>query len=552
MKLVRSYPQIIIHYLKNLSIGSKIILLVLIFITQIVITFIVYIAGGIQYVYSHGMYIPIMIGAFAFGRKFGVLIAIIGGFLLGPFMPINTTTGLMQLPINWIYRMVFFVIIGFGAGMFSEINNQYYLEKIKRLTFFGDTTIHRPEILDEYFNKQSHLQRSEYNILMIRINNSNNIIDVFGSNEISNLLVDISTYLHKKSPGILGVYARSFDGLIVCYHKEYHEQVLKIVLDQSLKTHTISNVQIFINLSIGITELSDNLNESISQASIASSEAFGSNQEFRFYSGEIGKSSINLEILGSVIESIHNNCFHLVFQPKVNISSGKYIGAECLIRWNHPHLGNIPPNDFIPLIENTNLINTLTNWIIQKVLSLLNEYRNVYDAEKYPIAINLSVSNLTKDHQLYNNIIRMLDDSKLGRNVIQFEITETLLMQNPKESIEVIKDLKNHHVNFSIDDFGTGYSSFEYLSQLGVSEIKIDRVFISKMVKSSHDLFLVKATINLAKFLDIETVAEGVETKEEADILAEIDCDYAQGYYIARPMTFESLLEFISNQDRIY
>lgn len=307
-------------------------------------------------------------------------------------------------------------------------------------------------------------------------------------------------------------------------------------------------VQIFIKMTIGITELNEDINESINQSSVASNDAFNEQLHYKFYQGEITLKSRNLEILGSVNQSLKDDDFHLVFQPKVDVKTQQCVGAECLIRWDHPRFGKLSPIDFIPLVENTNLINTMTEWIVKKVLTKLEQYHDVYDAKKYPIAINLSTANLSPDHQLYKSIIHMLQQFDLGEHVIQFEITESLLMKNPMDSIAVIKSLQENHISFSIDDFGTGFSSFEYLSQFGVTEIKIDRVFIHKMLSSDSDLSLVKAMINLANLLQIKTVAEGVESREEAEMLRELSCDYAQGYYFAKPMPFDDLLVFIQNE----
>jgi len=534
----------VVNKLKNLSKKHKLALFCSILLIQLAVTAAVYLTGGIQFVYSHSMYIPIILAALVFGHKVGLFFAIIGGLLVGPFMPIDTSTGLMQEPVNWIYRMLFFSFVGFVLGYFSEHTNKYYLEKIRQLTYLDNTDIYKSNMLFEHVEEISNQIRSSYYLVTLRINNRENLIDIFGTEAYLMLLSDISSIVHENLKDIIGVYSRNTDGLIVFYHEKYHDDYMKALLKISQKSYEVLQVQIFIQMTIGLTKLSHDLNESINQSSMAAFDALEENREFKYYSGEVKDKSRNIEILGSVMQSLTDGDFHLVYQPKIDLKTKKYVGAECLIRWKHPKYGELPPLDFIGLIENTNLINSMTLWVIDKVISDLNSHKDVYDATRYPIAINLSTANLTMDHDLYKDIIERLNNSGLGKNFIQFEITESLLMKNPKESVEVIRNLQANHVSFAIDDFGTGFSSLEYLSQFAVKEIKIDRTFISKMLSTEKDLSLVKATINIAKALKIKTVAEGVENIEESKMLNELKCDYAQGYYFAKPMTFNKLIDF--------
>lgn len=181
---------------------------------------------------------------------------------------------------------------------------------------------------------------------MIKVNNRDSLIVLFGADDYLKLLMNLSKTVKSSLEDTLGVYARNLDGLIVCYNKEFQADYIEKLSSVVLENYEVDGIQIFIKISIGITTLTNDLDESINQASIASNDAYESNKEYKLYSGEIAQKSRNLKILSSVVSSIKNNDFYLVFQPKIDFKTTKCIGAECLLRWNHPVLGNIPPNEF--------------------------------------------------------------------------------------------------------------------------------------------------------------------------------------------------------------
>jgi EAL domain-containing protein (putative c-di-GMP-specific phosphodiesterase class I) len=224
----------------------------------------------------------------------------------------------------------------------------------------------------------------------------------------------------------------------------------------------------------------------------------------------------------------------------MDLKTLKIIGFEALIRWNHPVKGIIAPDNFIPLIERTQLIHLLVDWVVDHALAKLVEFKNLNIPTV--ISINLSGKNF-RDPNLANKIISKIKNAKIDPSQLKLEITETVLMDNAEESQKIIKKFRDYGVQIAIDDFGTGYSSLSYLSQFSVDYLKIDRSFISKMNESVF-AELIKSTINLAHKLNFIAIAEGVEKKEELDKIIEMGCDLAQGFYFCKPIHQDEVIDY--------
>lgn len=233
----------------------------------------------------------------------------------------------------------------------------------------------------------------------------------------------------------------------------------------------------------------------------------------------------------------------LFYQPKLDFKNGCVTGVEALIRWQHPQRGMIPPDQFIPLSEQRGLIGPLTEWVINKALWQYNQWQK--QGINLQIAVNLS-SRVLYDLSLPNKIERMLVQAKVPPTAINFEITEEATMVDPRRALDIMNRLNEMGLLLSIDDFGTGYSSLGYLKRLPVDEIKIDRSFVMDMEESENDAKIVHATIDLAHNLGLRVVAEGVETESTLKMLKNLNCDYAQGYYLSRPIPADELVKWLT------
>ncbi len=240
-----------------------------------------------------------------------------------------------------------------------------------------------------------------------------------------------------------------------------------------------------------------------------------------------------LSLAGELRAAVERDQLELYFQPRLDLRSGKAVCAEALVRWNHPQRGFLPPSEFILFAEQTGCIRELTHWIIEAALDQAVRWRNA----ELPLAlsINLSVRDLHSTG-LAIQLRQLLQSSGAAAHWITLEITESAIMDDPERALETAAQLKAMGFGLSLDDFGSGYSSLAQIKKLPVSEIKVDRSFVSEMVSDSDDLAIVRSIIDLAHNMRLKVVAEGVESEETLEMLKKLNCDFAQGYHIARPM----------------
>ena len=232
----------------------------------------------------------------------------------------------------------------------------------------------------------------------------------------------------------------------------------------------------------------------------------------------------------------------LFYQPKLASNTGQVVGMEALIRWNHEKLGFIPPDEFIPLAEETGLISQLTRWVIRRALSdYLVFQQDGYDGD---ISINISARNLC-EKDLPKFLSKTLLEFGITPSKVTLELTETAVMEDPELGIVALKALTDIGINLSIDDFGAGYSSLSYLKRLPATEIKLDRSLITDILNSESDRVIVQTSIDMAHNLGYDLVAEGVETEEVLDLLKSMRCDKMQGYHLSRPLNRDQMISWL-------
>jgi diguanylate cyclase (GGDEF)-like protein len=245
-----------------------------------------------------------------------------------------------------------------------------------------------------------------------------------------------------------------------------------------------------------------------------------------------------LALLGQLRTAITRNQFVLHYQPKAAMETGRVEGAEALIRWQHPTLGLLSPDAFIPEAERTGLIEPMTVWVLNEALRQCRRWMDAVDPDHpgpLSVAVNLSAHSLL-DVDLPDTVAAALAQWEVPAHLLELEITETIIMTDPKRSRRVLSELADMGVTLSIDDFGTGYSSLAYLRDLPVHQLKIDRTFVQDMDRDADNAVIVRSVVDLARNLGLCTVAEGVENASTWDQLTELGCTSAQGYFLARPM----------------
>jgi EAL domain-containing protein (putative c-di-GMP-specific phosphodiesterase class I)/signal transduction histidine kinase/DNA-binding response OmpR family regulator len=233
------------------------------------------------------------------------------------------------------------------------------------------------------------------------------------------------------------------------------------------------------------------------------------------------------------------------FQPKVDIASGRVVGVEALVRWNHPVKGLIKPNAFISMAEDNGLIGELTDVVCNRALDYAQQLKSM--GHDLNVAINISVDSLT-NLEWPDRISELLEQSGLDPSSISFEITESRLMEHLSVALDILSRLSLKRFNLSIDDFGTGYSSMEQLQRIPFAEFKIDRAFVHGAAREASARAILESSVLLAKKLDMKVVAEGVEDQEDWDLVAEVGCDQVQGYFVSRPLPFRHLVKWLDER----
>jgi diguanylate cyclase (GGDEF)-like protein len=249
-------------------------------------------------------------------------------------------------------------------------------------------------------------------------------------------------------------------------------------------------------------------------------------------------SPARLAMLGDLRRALDRGELVLHYQPKISISNGDVVGAEALVRWQHPQGGLVLPDAFIPLAEHTELIGPLTRHILGEALAQARAWCE--HGHSRPVAVNLSARSLLDEH-LPDRVAELLAEHHVPADLLVFEVTESAVVTEPLRARLLLEQLSALGVRISIDDFGAGYTSLGQLKTLPVSELKIDRSFVTTMTEDNRNALIVQSVINLGHNLGLSIVAEGVEDQQTLAALAALDCDVAQGYYIARPMTAEAL-----------
>ncbi len=249
-----------------------------------------------------------------------------------------------------------------------------------------------------------------------------------------------------------------------------------------------------------------------------------------------GHSPARLSLLGELRGALRRHELVLHYQPKISLSTGDVVGAEALVRWQHPKRGLVPPGDFVPLAEHTGLIRSLTKYVLDAALA---EERRWIDAGRpLPIAVNLSARNLLEDG-LVEQIVRLLKRHDVPANLLELEITESTVVTEIAHVGTLLARLRALGIRVAIDDFGAGFTSLAQLKNLQVSELKIDRSFVAAMAKSGSEELIVRSVIELSHNLGLTAVAEGVETPTELATLAGFGCDVAQGFHLSKPLPSE-------------
>jgi diguanylate cyclase (GGDEF)-like protein len=275
----------------------------------------------------------------------------------------------------------------------------------------------------------------------------------------------------------------------------------------------------------------------------------GSTGVARYDAGRDPYSSRRLSLIGDLARAVDERSLELHYQPQANPSSGQVTGVEALLRWNHPLWGNVPPDEFIPLAEQSGLIKPLTRLVIETAVRQCVAWRDA--GTPVLMAVNVSMRNLLEP-ELADTVARLLVQAGLPAGLLKLEVTESAIVSDPQRAVQALEKLVDLGLLVSVDDFGTGYSSLTRLRSLPVQEVKIDRSFVRHLAERKDDQAIVRAVIGLGHDLGLRVVAEGVEDEAAWRLLDSFGCDLVQGYFLARPMPAEAMTGWLAEHFAAY
>ncbi|CAN5342229.1 hypothetical protein BH10ACI3_BH10ACI3_24870 [soil metagenome] len=322
------------------------------------------------------------------------------------------------------------------------------------------------------------------------------------------------------------------------------QKVARRILDSIAQPFSLSGNRISITVNIGIAPCDTEYNtpeEVLRDADIAMHYAKEKSSGVAVFTKDLRVRFLERVRLENDLRSaIDRNELSMYYQPLVNIQDGSLFGFEALLRWNHSEFGNIPPNKFIPIAEESGLIIPITVWILEQTTNQLAAWQKINRRHKdLVVSVNISGKHLSND-DLIDDVENALAVSKIEPSTLKLEITESAAMENAEHTINVLNRLKQLGVQLSIDDFGTGYSSLSYLHRLPFDTLKVDRSFVYSVGESGEGSEILQTIISLAKGLKKKVIAEGIETEAQLSLLQNLGCDYGQGYLLARPLTREN------------
>ncbi|TBV03516.1 sensor domain-containing phosphodiesterase [Pseudomonas dryadis] len=329
------------------------------------------------------------------------------------------------------------------------------------------------------------------------------------------------------------------------------ESVFSRLVDAFSKPMDCQGIPIMPQIGIGILRMSAGTVASDWMRLIVSAadEARTSGRGWAYYDSRMDEAQQRAtRLLNDLSNAIHSPTqLRLVYQPRVDLSTGACVSAEALLRWTHPTLGEISPAEFIPLAEKTALILAVSFWVVKRAIEQAANWRS--NGIDLKVAINVSAADLSSGH-LTDEIIRLLDQHGLAGSSLEVEFTESALIGDSSTVLIQIERLKAIGIDIAIDDFGSGYSNWSYLRDIPASIVKLDRSFMNDLRHGQRDWSITRALIALARELGMRVVAEGIETSRTLDLIRECGCQEAQGFFISRPLEPSALIDWLRNEGK--
>ncbi|KJZ14271.1 diguanylate cyclase [Marinomonas sp. S3726] len=392
--------------------------------------------------------------------------------------------------------------------------------------------------------KNSHLRSQEFGVLYLDLDGFKVVNDSFGHRVGDELIVQVAKRLLATLPKGARLFRLGGDEFALIQEDiksiDELELLAQSLMQAACSAYPIAEMEMLITASIGIAHYpshGEDVDTLLQRADVAMyrAKSIGHNS-YKVYNSKMSQSlNAYMTLGGGLRRAIENQEFELYYQPKVRLSDQYTVGAEALIRWQHPEFGLISPDRFIPIAEETGLILPLGEWVIRTACKQLQKWRE----QGYPeisLSVNLSGRQFMQADLVYM-VKEVLAETGVNPKNLELELTESMLMADADQTIEKLHGFRELGLSLSIDDFGTGYSSLAYLKKFPIQTLKIDRSFVRDLGSNSDDNAIVKATIAMASSLNLKVIAEGVENYSQLNVLKTYECQEVQGFFFAKPMS---------------
>jgi diguanylate cyclase (GGDEF)-like protein/PAS domain S-box-containing protein len=393
-------------------------------------------------------------------------------------------------------------------------------------------------------------------LLVADLDRFKTINDILGYNMGNRLLVEVGKHLKQRLHATDTVSRQGGDEFMLLLPNPAGGDAIHAFLPELIASFAepfhIDGHELATSISVGVSVYPDDgtdFETLLKKADMAMYRAKDAGRNtYRFFSEEMNSDALDQITLHTGLRrALEAEQFVLHYQPQIDIASGALIGAEALIRWNHPELGMISPARFIPVAEETGLIVEIGDWVLHEACREVARWRDAGMFEPV-VAVNLSALQFKRGN-IEQSVTHALAESGIDPSMLELELTESILIKDTENVLATVQRLKHMGIKLSIDDFGTGYSSLSYLKRFHVDKLKIDQSFIRDLATDSEDAAIVRAVIQMARSLGLSTIAEGVETQRVLELLRIYHCDEVQGYFISRPIPAAEFMAFIANRE---
>ncbi len=433
----------------------------------------------------------------------------------------------------------------------AEVERDFFLYR-DPLTGFPNRTLFA-ELLHLAIQQAEH-EHKEFGLLFLDLDHFKTINESLGHEAGDRVLVEVGKRLRAVLPEVDAIARIGGDEFNILLQREASQPGIDLfaqrLLESLNKPFDLDDNKLFMGASIGVavypTDGGDAATlQSSADAALHQAKALGRGQ-LRFFTPEMTeRARKRLTLEAELRLALEAGQLILHYQPQVDLRSGGILGFEALARWQHPERGWIPPAEFIPLAEESGLINRLGDWALREACQQVKAW-STSGLPYGPVAVNVSTMQLNRG-ALIKSVMATLHETGTPPQLLSLEITESMVMGDAEQSMRVLTQLANLGVGLAIDDFGTGYSSLAYLQRLDVAKLKIDLSFVREVTTNANSAAIVKAIIALGHSLGLELIAEGVETRDQAQCLLKLGCDAIQGYWIGRPLAAADMTDFLAS-----